>query len=281
MGTFAVVNRYTVHGHALRHGPPELYSYASLYIAIHRYTLYSYTSLYRKQALLMRQSLSVIFVVVELYGLTGKPGNLHGFLCGPQLLFRCRDLALLRWSPTPVQPRANAHEGLRHPPACEAKLPHALASTSAVDAVRGPASYSWTCAPSRASPLRCSCWTTRWAGLRCHPACRGPGPLPVACTRRSIRSRQLNGRLLECPSRARCHPQLLRCGPAREALRDGHARMLLAERGSVRGPPRRWRSGRARLLLYVYPMWAQGSLLPRLLELATPDLALPSVRGGR
>ena len=28
-------------GHALRHGPPELYSYTSLYIAIQRYTLYT------------------------------------------------------------------------------------------------------------------------------------------------------------------------------------------------------------------------------------------------
>ena len=35
-------------GHALRHGPPELYSYTSLYIAIQRYTLYTaihYTTL--------------------------------------------------------------------------------------------------------------------------------------------------------------------------------------------------------------------------------------------
>ena len=49
MGTFAV---YTaIHGHALRHGPPELYSYTSLYIAIHRYTLYGYTSLYSIQPL--------------------------------------------------------------------------------------------------------------------------------------------------------------------------------------------------------------------------------------
>ena len=160
-------------------------------------------------------------VRVRFYGLTRKPGNLHGFLCGPHFLFRCRDLAHLRSSPTPVQPRAIAHEGLRHPPACEALLPHALASTSAVDADRSPASYSGTCAPSRASHPRCSGWTTRWAGLRCHPARRGPGPLPEAFTRRSIRSRQRNGRLLECPSRARCHPaQLLRCDPARVVLRD-------------------------------------------------------------
>ena len=38
---------YTLYmGHALRHGPPELYSYTALYIAInytaiHRYTLYN------------------------------------------------------------------------------------------------------------------------------------------------------------------------------------------------------------------------------------------------
>ena len=49
-------------------------------------------------------------------------------------------LSHLRSSPTPAQPRAIAHEGLRHPPACEALLPHALASTSAVDADRSPAS---------------------------------------------------------------------------------------------------------------------------------------------
>ena len=37
--TFAVY--IAIHGHALRHGPPELYS------AIQRYTLYSYTAIQR------------------------------------------------------------------------------------------------------------------------------------------------------------------------------------------------------------------------------------------
>ena len=42
--TFAVY--IAIHGHALRHGPPELYSYTALYsaihyTAIHRYTLYN------------------------------------------------------------------------------------------------------------------------------------------------------------------------------------------------------------------------------------------------
>ena len=47
--TFAVY--IAIHGHALRHGPPELYSYTALYSAIQRYTLYSYTSLYTIQPL--------------------------------------------------------------------------------------------------------------------------------------------------------------------------------------------------------------------------------------
>ena len=42
--TFQFCCETAIHGHALRHGPPELYS------AIQRYTLYSYTSLYTIQA---------------------------------------------------------------------------------------------------------------------------------------------------------------------------------------------------------------------------------------
>ena len=45
-----------IHGHALRHGPPELYSYTALYsaihyTAIHRYTLYN---LYNTPLVLVR-----------------------------------------------------------------------------------------------------------------------------------------------------------------------------------------------------------------------------------
>ena len=44
--TFQFCCETAIHGHALRHGPPELYSYTSLYsaihyTAIHRYTLYN------------------------------------------------------------------------------------------------------------------------------------------------------------------------------------------------------------------------------------------------
>ena len=39
--TFQFCCETAIHGHALRHGPPELYS------AIQRYTLYSYTAIHR------------------------------------------------------------------------------------------------------------------------------------------------------------------------------------------------------------------------------------------